>query len=238
MAVKNIISASFGNDSIAMIQWAHETGLKNVSCVYCNTGWAAPNWPARVNAGKELCVKYGFDFVELKSMGMEELVRIKKGFPGNALQFCTAWLKGMPFLEWLENNYPDDECVVLVGKRRAESEARKNTPEFIYNSEYHGDRTVWHPLYLHTDEQRNELVKRSGLPLLPYRSQECSPCVNANRQDFMLLSQQQIERVSELEVEVGKPMFRPKRFGAVGIYGVMVWAKHGRAAGGGGCLIH
>ena len=79
---------------------------------------------------------------------------------------------------------------------------------------------------MHTDSERNELVHRSGMDLLPHRSQECSPCVNANRQDFLLLTPTQIEYVNEIEVEVGKPMFRPKRFGAVGIYGVMVWYKH------------
>jgi len=53
--------------------------------------------------------------------------------------------------------------VVLVGKRRSESRARANTPEYIYESEYHGERTLWHPLYLHDDEQRDELLKEQGL---------------------------------------------------------------------------
>ena len=227
----NIISASYGNDSIALIQWAYETQLSNVTVVYSDTGWAAPGWDKRLDEGEALAKNYGFDTVRIKSMGMEELVRMKKGFPGNAQQFCTLHLKGVPFLEWIDGFDPDGEAVVLVGKRRAESKARAQTPEYVDESEYHGCRTLWHPLYMHSDTDRDALVSRSGMELLPHRSQECSPCVNANRGVFLLLTNEQIERVNDLEVEIGKSMFRPKRFGAIGIYGVMVWAKHGRKRG-------
>lgn len=224
----NIISSSYGNDSIALIQWAHENDLPNVTVVYCDTGWSAPNWIERVSKGEELAKSYGFNVVRLKSMGMEELVRQKKGFPGNAQQFCTMHLKGVPFLMWLDEFDHAVEAKVLIGKRRAESRARANTPEFLPDSEYHGGRGLWHPLYKHTDDERNRLVERSGMELLPHRSRECEPCVNANRGDFLRLEPELIARVSDLEVEIGKPMFRPKRFNAVGIYGVMRWAEKGK----------
>ena len=227
-----VISTSYGNDSIGLIQWAHDEGLENVTVAYCDTGWAAPGWDKRINEGEKLAIGYGFKAVKIKSMGMAELIRIKKGWPGNAQQFCTAHLKGIPFLQWIDEIDPDNKAIILIGKRRAESKARAETKELVENSEYHGGRTIWHPLYKHTDEERNKLVNLTGLKLLPHRSQECSPCVNANRSDFMLLTQDQIELVNSLEVEIGKPMFRPKRFGALGIYGVMVWAKHGRKRGG------
>lgn len=117
---------------------------------------------------------------------------------------------------------------MCVGKRRAESRARANTPEFVRASEHHGGRLLWHPLYLLNDDQRNALVAQTPLEILPHRSQECSPCVNANREDFKLLKPSQIERVCKLEVEIGHPMFRAKRFGAMGIHGVMAWALFGR----------
>jgi hypothetical protein len=223
----NVISSSYGNDSIALIQYAYECGMKNVVVAYCDTGWSAPNWHERVEKGEALARKYGFTVVRIQSMGMEELCRMKMGFPGNAQQFCTAHLKGIPFLTWLDDYDTECRAVVLIGKRRAESRARAETPEFIENSDYHGGRTIWHPLYKHTNEARDVLCKRSGLELLAHRSQECSPCVNANRADFNLLTKEQIERVNSLEVEIGKTMYRPKRFGAMGIYGVMAWAKYG-----------
>jgi 3'-phosphoadenosine 5'-phosphosulfate sulfotransferase (PAPS reductase)/FAD synthetase len=224
----NAVSVSYGNDSMALIQWAHEAGLPNVHVVYCDTGWANPAWVERIAAGEALAKRYGFQTVRAQSIGMEELVRIKKGWPGNGQQFCTAHLKGLPFLGWIEGADPECRGVVLVGKRRAESEERKNIPEFIEASEYHGGRRLWHPLYAHTEAQRNALLDRAGFEPLPHRSLECNPCVNANRSDFLRLTAGEVDRVNRMEVEIGKPMFRPKRFGALGIHGVIVWAKEGR----------
>jgi len=227
-----VISTSYGNDSTAMIRWAYERGLKNVVVAYCDTGWAAPGWMQRVIQGEKLATECGFSTVRLQSIGMQELVRMKKGFPGNGQQqFCTAHLKGVPFLQWLDEADPECKAVVMVGKRREESRARANTPEFVYESEYHGGRTLWHPLYLHTEAERDALLQRAGIEKLPHRSKECSPCVNANRDDFLRLTPGEIERVGNLEVEISKPMFRAKRFGALGIHGVIAWAKEGRKRG-------
>jgi len=224
----NVISSSYGNDSVALIQWAHEQNLPDVTVAYCDTGWSAPYWPQRVIEGERLAKSYGFKTVQCKSLGMPELVRMKKGWPGNGQQFCTAHLKGLPFLQWIDEADPTVQAVVLIGKRRAESEARKDTPEFIESSPYHGGRKIWHPLYQFSDEQRNELLGRAGFTPLPHRSRECNPCVNANRGDFLRLTPGEIERVNDLEVEIGQPMFRAKRFGAMGIHGIMVWAKDGK----------
>ena len=75
---------------------------------------------------------------------------------------------------------------------------------------------------------RDALLQRAGVEKLPHRSKECSPCVNANRSDFLRLTPGEVERVNDLEVEIARPMFRAKRFGALGIHGVMKWAKDGR----------
>lgn len=227
----HILSVSYGNDSYAMIQWAHEKNLSDVHVVYCDTGWASPAWPMRVLKMESWAKRLGFQAHTVTSIGMAELVRIKKGWPGNAQQFCTAHLKGVPFLQWIDEFDPERTAVVLIGKRREESAERANTPEFLYGSEYHGMRKVWHPLYLHSEADRNALLARAGIEVLPHRSKECSPCVNAKRATFLSLTPGEIERVNDLEVEIGKPMYRPKRFGALGIHGVMEWARNGRDRG-------
>ena len=214
-----------------MIQWAVENGVPDLHVVFSDTGWLAPGWIQRVERIHAWARAQGVKTHIIKSIGMVELVRIKSGFPGNAQQFCSAHLKGLPFLQWIDETDPDCKAVVMVGKRRAESHERADTSEFVYGSEYHGGRKLWHPLYLHTDEQRNELLHRGGFEPLPHRSMECNPCVNANRADFLRLTPGEIERVNDLEVEIGKPMFRPKRFGAMGIHGVIAWAKDGRDRG-------
>ena len=67
-----VIFASYGNDSIALIQWAHERGLQGVHVAYSDTGWAAPWWAARVEQahrypavwaqGEEAEAKHGHTF--------------------------------------------------------------------------------------------------------------------------------------------------------------------------------
>lgn len=227
----NIISSSYGNDSVALIQWAHESDLPDVHVVYCDTGWASPKWGVRITAGEKLAISYGFKTHRVESIGMANLVRDRKGWPGNGMQFCTTHLKIIPFLAWADKHDPHCLALVLIGKRRAESVARSNIPEKIASSELHGGRPVWHPLYMHSDEGRDEMLRRAGFEPLPHRSLECNPCVNANRQDFIRLSAGEIERVNDLEAEIGKPMFRPKRFNAIGIHGVIAWAKDGRKRG-------
>jgi 3'-phosphoadenosine 5'-phosphosulfate sulfotransferase (PAPS reductase)/FAD synthetase len=227
----NVISSSAGNDSVAMIQWAIENGVSDLHVVFSDTGWAAPGWMLRVERVHAWAKKQGVQTHIINSIGMTELVRIKKGWPGNGQQFCTAHLKGVPFLQWIDEADPECKAVVMVGKRRAESRERADTPEFVYGSEYHGGRKLWHPLYLHTSEQRNELLMRAGFDPLPHRSLECNPCVNANRADLMRLTPGEIERVNDLEVEISQPMFRAKRFGALGIHGVIAWARDGRDRG-------
>lgn len=223
-----VISASYGNDSMAMIRWAYECELKNVVVAYCDTGWASPGWSHRVDVGEKAAMSMGFEVVRLKSIGMAELVRMKRGFPGNGQQFCTLHLKGIPFLQWLDELDKERAAVVMVGKRREESLSRKNTPEFVDNSEHHGGRKLWHPLYNHTEAERDALLLRAGIEKLPHRSKECSPCVNSNRADFLRLTPGEIQRVSNLEVEISRPMFRAKRYNALGIHGVIDWAKNGR----------
>lgn len=242
-----VISSSYGNDSLAMMLWAKEQALDlfgQVSVTYCDTGWAEPGWLRRVELAEELARGLGFAVVRIQSMGMEQLVRDRKGWPGNGQQFCTIHLKGIPFLNWIDDtgNDPDTD-VVMVGKRREESAARALTPEFVIQSEYHGDRCLWHPMFLHTEQERDAILRRAGIDhppadwdgythdrlyILPFRSEECTPCVNANRGDILRLSAGEMAKVNRIEVAVGKPMFRPKRFNGLGIYGVVMWARHGK----------
>jgi len=222
----NVISSSYGNDSVAMIQWAQEQSLKDVSVVFVDTGWAAPGWLDRVKRMEEWVKSLGFAVVHLKSpTEFEELMVLKKGFPSQRYQWCSGTLKGLPFLTWIDEADTESKATVMIGKRREESQERADTPEFIESSEYHGGRKIWHPLYLHTEVMRDDLIFRAGHKVLPHRSKECSPCINANRDDMRQLTEEDIARVEALEAKVGKTMFRPKRHGgAKGIRKVIAWA--------------
>lgn len=225
MGIGYVIFASGGNDSIALVDYANVKGLKDVVVCYSNTGWASEAWPKRMERFAAWVEELGFTFVEIASEGMENLVRRKKGFPANRPKFCTAELKILPAQKWLEAVDPDREAVCMVGVRREESVARRSWPEWVENSDKHGGRSLWSPLVNLTQETRDQILGSIGWGALPHRSKECSPCVNANRQDFRAVDERDIAKVERMEAEMGKLMFRKKRFhGAKGIRQVMQWA--------------
>lgn len=226
-----IIFTSGGNDSIALTQWAHEQGLKDVVVGYSNTGWAADFWAARIQKVRAWVNGLGYQFVEIGSEGMLALVDRKKAWPANSPKFCTYELKILPAKRWMDSVDPDAEAICLVGVRREESPARANWPEHEADSENHGGRDLWAPLVRHTEAMRNALLERAGWEVLPYRSKECFPCVNANRDDLRMLSEypERMQLIADKEAAMGpkRSMFRPHRFhNAVGIEEVVRWAKY------------
>ena len=228
---KYIISSSYGNDSVALMVWAHLAGLSNVEVVFIDTGWSAPGWIDRVKYYEYIAqVEFGFKVKRIEPvLQFEELIRSKKGFPGQKYQWCSLHLKVVPFLDYMDEIDPDCKDVIMIGKRRSESQSRASTPEFIPKSELHGDRPVWHPLCRHTDEERDELLSVINETPLPHRSMECSPCVNANRNDMRMVTEERIVEIETLESAVSNTMFRPYRhMGAKGVREVMKWARSDR----------
>lgn len=169
------------------------------------------------------------------SEGMLSLVKRKCGWPGagGQGQFCTAELKVIPALKWLDANDPTKEATAMTGVRRSESQHRSDAPEHVVTSVRHGGRELWQPLVRHTDEMRDSLILRAGFEVLPHRSLECYPCINANIDDLRLLTEDRIRLIDITEKDLGftgkgKPrvMFRTsRRKGAVGIRAVVQWAK-------------
>ena len=232
----NIIFSSCGNDSVALIQWAIYSGLDNLHVAYSNTQWGSKEWPHRVASVKKWVESEGAAFHEISSEGMPALAKRKKAFPANGMGFCTYELKIKPAMEWLDRVDPEKKAVCYTGIMRLESERRKNTPELIESSPNHGGRDLRCPMAKFTLEKRDELIKAAGFEILPHRSKECSPCINATLTDIQSLDERDIVKVVNLEIEMGvgersgkpKYMFRPHRMGgACGMREVKERADHG-----------
>jgi 3'-phosphoadenosine 5'-phosphosulfate sulfotransferase (PAPS reductase)/FAD synthetase len=235
-----VIFSSYGNDSVAMIQWAHDEGLRGVVVVYSNTGWAARWWGDRVGKMEAWVHSLGFRTAQTQSIGFKELARKKQAFPTQQFQWCSHALKIAPAEEWLALNDPDRRAVCLVGVRRDEGQDRANFPAFLLNSGSHGGRVMVAPMAEWNAEQRNAMLANAGFDPLPHRSMECSPCVNSNKEDLKALTEEDVVRADDLEVEIqtefgltskGKPrtLFRPHRhMGAVGVREVVKWAHSDR----------
>jgi len=232
--VKYAIFCSYGNDSIALMQWLYEKGERDAYTVFSDTGWASKTWADRLDEGEDFARRCGYTPIRIHSMGMVPLVRLRKGWPRQGMQFCTEELKIKPAQKWLNEVDPDGELVCCVGIRRQESRARSSWPEWVEESERHGGRSLYSPLVRVTTEERDALVKRAGFDVLPHRSMECFPCVNSNRRDLRELAKdpERVRELAELEESLGKTgkgkprtIFRPYRhMGAVGIEEVVRWA--------------
>lgn len=236
-----IAFASFGNDSIALIQWLYDHDFSDVTVIFNDTGHAADFWQERIYDGMLLCEKYDFNYDDTQSIGMKDLIRKKKSFPPNGeMQWCTETLKIIPTWLWLQENDGDKEALCVTGIRRQESQNRKNAPIFLQHSPNHQGRNLYSPLATVEEAERDELIIKAGFEVLPHSSMECSPCYpNANKSDILMLTEEEIADIEALEKEMGftktswrtgkknpRTAFRPARVGgALGIRDVVRWAK-------------
>jgi 3'-phosphoadenosine 5'-phosphosulfate sulfotransferase (PAPS reductase)/FAD synthetase len=236
---KFIIFSSYGNDSIALIQWAKNNKCQDVTVLFSNTGWERNDWLDRVNKGEELALSYGFKVARTESVGFRQLVLNTGMFPRQGIQFCTLHLKIKPALEWLDKNDLEKKMICVVGVRREESNNRKNFPKIVRRSPNHGGRICLAPMIEIKERERDSLIQQAGFTPLSHRSMECFPCINSNRQDIRILAEfpDRIDLIEKLEIEMGytkkkgklKTFFRPYRhMGATGIKQVIKWGLSNR----------
>ena len=234
--MKYIVTSSFGNDSIALIQWMHENHKGDFVVLYNDTGWARDDWPLRVTNASKVCFEMGVTVHITKSAGMEAIVRKNKGWPmpASKMQWCTQELKEKPSNDFYEKHDPECDSIIVTGRRRAESQNRAGLAITQGESEKHGGRDVYNPLVNFDEDERDVYIKRFGFEPLNHQSMECFPCVCANKGDLieMKYAWERIALIASIEQDLGhtrygKPrtMFRPYRHGyAVGIREVMRWA--------------
>lgn len=237
----NFAFCSFGNDSIALIQWLHNRNTKNVVVVHSDTQWSASGWPARVDAAAHWIHKIGYELYVLKTEGMESLVRRKNAFPrggSGRFKFCTAELKIIPALALMDELDPDRKATCWIGVRREESRHRAKFPYRTQCSESHGGRELIAPLVRYKEARRNDLILQTPFSVLPHKSRECWPCVNTNMRGLRSLDEEAIKKVEKLEQEMGTNskgspivMFSPNAHnGAIGIRAVIENANRSKTA--------
>lgn len=205
-----VIRSNYGDESIALVQWAFEAGLKDmasaVTVVYINTGWAAEEWQDRINRGKQHAILCGFEVKHIQApVSFPEAVRGRGSFPSAKFQWCTGILKGLPFLDWLDEIDLRCRSIVLIAKRKSATAAHQSLEEWIETCEYHNGRRVWHPLISLKEKERDDLLNRAGFEPLRHRSLECQPCVNSTQRDLKNLCKSDLKKVTLLEKELQTP---------------------------------
>ncbi len=198
--MEHVIISNFGNDSVALIQWAIKQQLNSCHILSVDTGWSAPLWKTRVTQAQQWAEQNEtvVHIIEPK-VSFTQLMQTQGKFPSRKFQWCANFLKGLPILDWLDQYDPDYQATILLAHRRAHSLTNQHLQEHIEESEHYNDRPVWHPLYQHTDQQCEQLIAQTPLPLLRHRSLECDPCVNSDLPDVLRMDPETINKVSALE---------------------------------------
>jgi hypothetical protein len=213
----HFIFGNYGDNTIAVIQWAYQKKLSDVCVVTINTGWSALGWESRSLAGKQWAQSFGFKTEELKpSHSYSDLIRDRQSFPNAKYQWCSTFLKALPFINFLDQVDDSCESVILLGSRRQDSRARINLPEFVEESEHYGGRRVWYPLYNLSKEERDALIHQAGFQVLNHRSLECHPCIHSQLSEFSQFEISHLETLRALESELKQSMFEG-RFPAMSI---------------------
>lgn len=203
------IFGNIGDNTVALMRWAHECALENVTVLNVDTGWAAECWAKRVAMGQRLARDYGFSVQTLQPpQSFPEQIAQRGAFPSVKFQWCAGFVKGLAFLNWADIEDPQCQATVLMGSRRADSRARFALPEFEHDNEHFGGRTVWYPLFDTDDQQRDQLIAKTGCAQLNHRSLECHPCVFNSPAELVLLSDHDNARIAQLHRQLEKPIIQ------------------------------
>ncbi len=203
-----IIFGNFGNQTLAVLQYAKDISLENTYVVSVDTRWHAQSWLQRVHECEAYAKNLGFKVIRLQARpDFENLMVDRENFPSTKFQWCAGFLKGLTLLNWLDEVDPTASATIILGKRQLDSKLNFDLEEYIDASEHYGDRKVWHPLFQHSDEQFKQLLLKTNTPILSGRSLECDPCVNSFGKDLARLDEVDIIKTKVLEAQVGKPFF-------------------------------
>jgi len=205
------IIANFGNDSVALIQWAFENKIKNVSVLSVDTGWRAKSWEKRVQKSKVWLQNTGikhFDLVPDKSF--KELVIIRNSFPSKRFNWCISFLKGMTLLNWLNKYDKRFLSEIWIPHRKSTSRLHlsSNNSEQIIHSPSFDNRKIRYPIFDCNQEQTIQLISKTPFKkVIKHRSLECHPCIYLGKEDSKKLTIEDIKKTKDLENIVKKNMF-------------------------------
>lgn len=197
---------------LAALSEAQPVQCRDIFVVYVETGWASASWDEYVRRGEAFAKACGFTPVRINAPAtFQALAEDRQGFPTPKFQWCAGILKGVPFLNWLDEYDLGAEWIIALPKRQALT--RVQIPNTIEECPYHGDRRIIHPILDLTDAARDALLAKHQLINWPRRSLECEPCVNLQTHELAVISEADLKKTEKLEMEIGTSFFPPTRFG-------------------------
>lgn len=194
--MKVLVSFSGGKDSQAcLIRACHEFGAKNITAVFCDTGWEHHLTYQHVT---DVAAQLGVPLVTLRNdkvNGFIGLCERMRWFP-NQHRECTVQLKIQPMIDYVLKQ--DDDLCIIQGIRAAESTSRsKLSCSADYFAEYKKDDGKKKRLYRKTDvldwcRNHSAIVER---PFFGASAQDIIDYILENGQQPNLLYRQGASRV-------------------------------------------
>lgn len=249
--MKHIGGFSGGIDSQAMARWLlNRFPPSDVILVSSNAGqWEDPltmefiaNYSAKVHKVEivDAIISDMWEtpgFAETKGydgnamLTFEIMCEIKGRAPSRRAQFCTEKLKLVPQRRYSQSL--TEEFERYTGKRRQESESRKNCPAREWDNFF--DCWVNHPIFDWKKEMCFDYVKHhdeevNPLYFMGFGRVGCAPCINSGKDDILLWADRRpdaIVKVRALENRTGRTFFAPMVPGMTlnFIDDVLAWAK-------------
>lgn len=206
-----IASMSGGKDSVAMwLYLEREIGLKNVQCVFADTGWESREMAGYLTYLRAM----GCPLVELPQrevrdlwkkepsedatrrlaaagisitdpLTMETLAAAKGRFPSSQARFCTTELKLIPL--HLYRQSVEGDVLMCSGVRAQESPRRAAMADYMEDEFMGCDH--WKPIFHWTHDEVFELHHKHGINPNPlYKKGQhrvgCWPCIHARKGDI------------------------------------------------------
>lgn len=173
---------SGGKDSQACLIWAcKKYGNKNITAVFCDTGWEHQDTYAHINS---VVQQLGVPLIVLHSKKYKDFVDMsirKSRFPSSQRRFCTSELKLIPMIDYILSQ--DESLIIIQGIRAKESKARAGYDvECSYFKEYFTDdvKGLYHKkAVLEWCKTHDASVRR---PIFHWSAQEVIDYILANGQ--------------------------------------------------------
>jgi len=225
--------------------WARRVGLSPLVPVFADTKWESDKDGINTYAYLDTLERLIGPIRRLESEGFEERTRRLATFPSRARKWCSPELKVLVmagYLDAIRDEYRD-ECEVLIGFRRDESDKRGDptlTPEREWSKEY--DCEVWRPILEWTVEDVIAEHHRAGVPMNPLylagaNRVGCWPCIHAGKVELRMLGEldpERVERIAAIERDIDQTMFtleesrkggKERKKIPVGIHEAVTWAR-------------
>lgn len=213
-----VISISGGKDSKATLIVSLPLLLDliepdQIKVVFCDTGWEKKETIEEIKDIKLKLDHLGIEFIILKNEnfpnGMVDLITHKKMFPSRKTKFCTDQLKMIPALNYYKKLHLSNfKVIALVGKRRDESEDRRNTKEQDLHTYRDYNFTTYHPIADWTETDVYSFLDETwGIPSSYFKGNKrvgCDECFQADLKSISLMSQEKVEIMSKLENNIAE----------------------------------